>query len=430
MANNNGYVFTTWPKLRQFLVGFNLFPSISPSTDEYELKNERISTRLFLVLLFVIMTILLLYTSLTTITQTVSIETPTLKQYIELYNKYPQTLTCPCSKISISYGDIVSIQYSLHQVCSSDFVTTEWTTYLTMTDANEVIQVIDFRWSARQTFQLIRSFCELINNTISYSLNQFYLEKYITAFVMPPKLLDPQIHASIDQSKQSTTNNFVLSLIKIQQVTHVNALLSAQMTNYDVKLFAPTGDLFYRPNRYSNCSCDVSSACIMNSSVYDYTSNTILFTVPGMYVGCYIVESLLRSNFECFYDKTCISHLQSYYVLNQPIPVTELNQSLSSQYSQNSTVQEILDKLMIEEWNASVFYDKYYDQCQPKQCSYSYQMRNDAIYIITTLIGLVGGLTTILKIVVPRLVNFLRRKKRARRLDHGKRMTKCFAAIM
>ncbi|CAF3657481.1 unnamed protein product [Adineta steineri] len=73
----------------------------------------------------------------------------------------------------------------------------------------------------------------------------------------------------------------------------------------------------------------------------------------------------------------------------------------------NSTIEELVDELMVEEWNSSTIYDGYYNECQPSKCSYSYQTRNDLIYIITTVIGLVGGLITVLKLIVPRVVQLI-----------------------
>ncbi|CAF1270809.1 unnamed protein product [Adineta ricciae] len=119
-------------KIKTFVRDLNLFPSIPPSTDEHQLYNQRISTRLFLFCLIVSLTILLVYNSVITITQTVIVLSPTITQYSQLYEKYPQTLTCPCSKISIDYGTFFRIEYTFHPVCYSDFVTDNWIDYLSV----------------------------------------------------------------------------------------------------------------------------------------------------------------------------------------------------------------------------------------------------------------------------------------------------------
>jgi hypothetical protein len=87
--------------------------------------------------------------------------------------------------------------------------------------------------------------------------------------------------------------------------------------------------------------------------------------------------------------------------------VTALDPSLPSQYFVNSTIQNFFDHLMVEQWNKSITYEKYYNHCQPKQCTYTYKTKNTAIDIVTILFGLVGGLVTILQFIVPRLVKLI-----------------------
>jgi hypothetical protein len=73
----------------------------------------------------------------------------------------------------------------------------------------------------------------------------------------------------------------------------------------------------------------------------------------------------------------------------------------------NTTINEILDRLMVEEWRWSPAYPNYFAACHPKECTYTVIGRNDAIYIVTTVIGLIGGLVTILKLVIPRAVSLV-----------------------
>ncbi len=91
--------------------------------------------------------------------------------------------------------------------------------------------------------------------------------------------------------------------------------------------------------------------------------------------------------------------------------ITALDTSLSSRFLENSTIEDLLDELMIEEWNSSIVYENYFNECKPTECSYTHQTKHNAIYIVTTIIGLIGGLITALKLIVPRLVKFARRKK-------------------
>jgi hypothetical protein len=94
-----------------------------------------------------------------------------------------------------------------------------------------------------------------------------------------------------------------------------------------------------------------------------------------------------------------------------------LDASLSSEYSMNSTIKELVDNLMIKQWNVSSNFENYYNECQPIERTYTFETKNDVIYIVTTLFGVAGGLTTVLELVVPRFVNIIAyyvRKQRTR----------------
>ncbi|CAF1598752.1 unnamed protein product, partial [Adineta ricciae] len=112
------------------------------------------------------------------------------------------------------------------------------------------------------------------------------------------------------------------------------------------------------------------------------------------------------SNLQCFYNQSCVSTLQSYFTGVLQFNATALDSSLTSQYSQNSTIQDLLNYLMVEEWDIRGNYTSYYADCRPSQCVYTYTVRNGILYIATTLIGLLGGLITFLRLLVPRIVKF------------------------
>jgi beta-lactamase regulating signal transducer with metallopeptidase domain len=79
---------------------------------------------------------------------------------------------------------------------------------------------------------------------------------------------------------------------------------------------------------------------------------------------------------------------------------------------------------MVEEWNSSIMYENYFNECEPTECTYTHQTKNNILYIITTIIGLIGGLTTALKLIVPRLVMLARKKKEVPRPNNGKTISK------
>ncbi|CAF4276580.1 unnamed protein product, partial [Adineta steineri] len=416
-------------KFKQYCQNLNLFPSVPPSTDEHELKNQKISTRLYIFLFALSLTILLLYTSLADITKTINVATPTLTKYEQLYSKYSQTLTCPCKQISINYEKFLSIEYTFHQVCTSFFITDDWISH------NDVIlQYLyisnDPRIVISYAFQALGAFCDLIESTIHNSLIQFNSTQYITASVASSDLFQSQAKSFIDQFKLSTTNNFLLSLNMVRKTTQGNAFLSGQLTNYQLMVLDDNQTVLTISMAYSGCSCHLSSICVEQLSIYDNSTNIRLFDVPGFYTGCYVIEALLQSTLQCFYDQNCIDELQLYLTTASPMNATALDPFLSSQYAENSTIEHLLQSLMIEDWNSAQLYDRYYNECQPIQCTYTIETRNSVVYIITTMFGIIGGLITVLRCVVPRVVNLVRKKRsQLPQSPFGKKKLKIFCDV-
>jgi hypothetical protein len=302
-------------------------------------------------------------------------------------------------KISINYDNFIHINYTLHQVCSSVFVTENWINYLHAPSAATHI-IRDFRTIAPFAFQALSAFCDLINNTISDSLTRFYSNQYVSASVTPSQLFETETQSLVDQFRSSMTNSFLLFLLMIRNTTHVNALHSMLGINslYDIINLIDRNDIIVLISKvFTGCDCRTSSTCIDQASIYDLYGEKRLFNVSNFNVGCYLIESLLQSSLECFYNDSCINEIQKYLPSSSSMIVRPLNSSLLSESLENSTIQELLDKLMIEEWNSSQLYDRYYNECNPKQCTYTREI----------LLGIVGGLTTVLRVVVPQVVKFI-----------------------
>ena len=65
----------------------------------------------------------------------------------QLYLEHSETLSCPCSTMTVSYRDFVSTTVTLHSVCSSIFVSQQWIEALYLPDASRY-GVTDFRTTA------------------------------------------------------------------------------------------------------------------------------------------------------------------------------------------------------------------------------------------------------------------------------------------
>jgi hypothetical protein len=171
---------------------------------------------------------------------------------------------------------------------------------------------------------------------------------------------------------------------------------------------------------HPGCSCPTSASCFTLTSVFDRNGAATLFVVPGFYAGCYVIESLLHSTLECFHDQDCFDQVKYYVKSSLTTNATILNSSLSTRFTPNTIIQEIIDSLMVEQWKRNSSFEKYYNECNPIECTYTKEMRNDVLYIVTTMIGLCGGLVKILKLFVPNLVKLVRRRQVNSEAETGK----------
>ena len=84
-----------------------------------------------------------------------------------------------------------------------------------------------------------------------------------------------------------------------------------------------------------------------------------------------------------------------------------LDSSAASRFNTTSTVGELVEELMVENWTHSIIYENYFSACQPTHCSYTIKTRNSAATVIITVTSLLGGLTSVLEIVIPYFVRFV-----------------------
>ena len=383
-----------------------------PTTDQQLLRNQLISTRLFILLLLLSLTILLTYISTVTIDQTITLKHPTQLQYQQIADQHSQTLTCPCTQISIENNVFLRNKYTLHQVCSSDFVSDSWVKYLQLVrDQYDGGRTDDFRVTSEFTFEALQFLCKQVKETITNRVRSFYTEQHVTVALASPIELESQLRSLITAFRTITTNDFGLSSRVIRDTIQSNLIVSHLGTNAEFLVLSYYNGTPARPKSYGSCSCARNALCKTQLDVHDNAGDIALFSVPGMFTGCYVLQSLLQSSLECFYDQMCFDQLKVALSRNFSSNATILNAKAPSVYLKNTTVGDIVDELMIEAWNWTVLYDKYYEACQPSECRYTVKTRNAAIYIVTTLIGLVGGLVTALKIAAPFLVKLARRKK-------------------
>lgn len=396
----------------------NLFPSTPPTTDHFQLRIQFVSTRLFIFLLATSLTIITIYVSAINVIKTVTFDAPSVTKYYELYEDHPQTLTCPCSRISMPYSSFFRVNYILHPVCQSIYVSKEFIEYMYV--ATPYYQSsAELLTNGFAVFQTLSSLCHVAEETITINLQHFFSRHYISTTTVTSSLLQNQFKEIFEQFITSITQSLLTSLKSIRATTQINGLMTAKFTNYDLGVWNSGRGLGRMQMTYDdNCSCAESSSCVTPAVMYAYYPEESRWVVPGFFCGCFVLEALLQSSLECFFDQACLHTFHQYVNVPSIFSSTPLlNGRSMTRFAPTTTVRTILESLVVDQWNWSVIYSDYYGACLVSECTYTLVGKHDVIYILSTLIGLVGGLVTTLKFLTPRTVSLVSRiwHKRRRR---------------
>lgn len=413
-------------KIRNLIWNLNVFEDPEEKT-EWHLYNQLYSTRIYTSSIIITLSILVLFTCISYVTKTVIIKQPALSTYYQLQTEYPETLICPCSSISIEYKEFISFQPTFHQICSSDFVTDNWTRSFLVSG---IVYAKDFRAVGPNFFSTLAAFCVLSLETINNALFTFNSTKYVTRNVQEPDLFQSRIEQIIDLQKRSIINSFQQLLSMSRQTFTGNALFSTLLSNYGYatvadnssdalnQVFFPYIYILNDNDSSTSCSCKISpSTCnkftaFYKRSGYDYTPEYI---IPGILNGCFLIEALFQSTFECFFDQQCLNgiiNLTSSTAMYPFVPTIMKYNSTNTKYNTITIIQDIVENLMIEQWNNRTSFQSYFDKCSPQSCTYTYKKQADLGYIFTITVGMISGLTTLFRILIPPIVAYVRRKKK------------------
>ena len=395
-----GRLRSLWLFLKKKILECNVFESEATWHDERRLRTQIISTRIYILLLSVSIVILIIYTWSTSETQTFIVSKPsqTVFERLQANPKYSSTLNCPCQSISIPYGSFISISYYLHQFCASDFIrkSPEWLNLLFYRNATLEYSYLDYRLFAVPQFQWLFSLCDLANVTLINALTLFNSSVLVTGYPYSRENIKAQGNSAIAQFRQSTPRGFVRSLNFIQSMTHGNGIVSATSSNWHFFAFnrnQESDSLWTEPRSYGNdgnCSCGRNATCTSPATIGGWQ-------LAGFLVGCYPLESLLKSTLACLYNVTCINQLKSMYHPSN-LSFSSLDSALSSP---DVSVQTLVNELMVDRWESNISYDQYYASCAPLECTYTLNQRTAIIYIVTSSFGLFGGLSATFKLFVP-----------------------------
>jgi len=109
-----------------------------------------------------------------------------------------------------------------------------------------------------------------------------------------------------------------------------------------------------------------------------------------------------------FFSLSNIKFLKNVDLSSFPVSKFTMNPNVTSRFPINSSILTIMNALGIEEWNEQINYDSYYKNCNPVKCFYTITKNLYISTIITTITGLFGGLSVVLKILIPLMIQLVR----------------------
>ncbi|UJR20167.1 hypothetical protein I4U23_023299 [Adineta vaga] len=321
---------------------------------------------------------------------------------------YSKSLQCSCQKASIQYKNFIAITTTFHQICSSEFAGTAWRDYLFLDEYWHNYARADIRSRGSLYFVFLSTLCQLSQTTVKNALDQFLNKTFINTQILSRSEFRLQIDSLFLQFQTQTTSKFSRSLNLLRDIMNDNALVSSCNLNWNwqrdskrIYTTIPTQPVIME----DGCSCATRNDCSESGGIYFDTTNAQIFPMYGWNVGCSVVETVLRSTFECLYDQSCLDFLLFYATIvpNQypyKMNISAMNFSRTSRFRRDAFIQTIIDELFIEEWKINKYYSSFYNACAPISCSYIIRKEDYYMYTVSRILGLYGGLTIVLRLIV------------------------------
>lgn len=392
----------------------NLFDSYS--NDPETISLERHLTKLYLLLMSMLIISTSTYAALTYRTVEVELTHVSPDKFLILHKRYSETIRCPCTQETVDYRSFSTFNIDFHPVCSSSYITQTWLDSMFHVDVS-IYLPNDVRTILSQFWQMIESLCNLSKRTWSNSYLDFNATLLITMDVYTPEQLEIRIQSSMETSIKAAITAFEENLFLARALVVGNGLISAFKTNWFYEVNNTVlSSRSYQPKAVKfddGCSCANLEGCSRSVIIYDVEINATLSSIPGLMYDCLITDGALASSFECFYDFDCVTMLTHHGI----IPEESRLLSNSQRFLPTHTVDEILAQLMIDRLTMKVDFDAYYDTCNPSFCTYSYRHRPDLMFILTTLISILGTGSTIARLfsqLIMKLISKIRIRLRLR----------------
>ncbi|CAF1374241.1 unnamed protein product [Adineta ricciae] len=289
------------------------------------LKHQKYKTRLYIVLFIVKIE-----------SKTVVVYNITLDIFDGLSFKYGQNLLCPCTTTTIPLENFVSNDISIHPVCQSYFIDSEWIDGLYFKNASSFVNW-DFRKTAYSQFKILSQFCSLAKETIIQIQQNVNKTQFITIELLSKLQVELEVDAHVQFHKNIALGQMISFLNYLKTTITGNNFVSALGTNH---IFSVESGMTNTHRAFSQAlTLAISELSVVDPcGVYGFTMATAFTSlsideiyisvgpmiairdipnstsiVDGFFTSCTPFESILESTLDCLYQTECLIWLSSYF---------------------------------------------------------------------------------------------------------------------
>ncbi|CAF1237186.1 unnamed protein product [Adineta ricciae] len=381
-------------KFKQFTRELNLFKS-AIHVEPRDIHRQRWSTRIYIIVFIVILIIILLYLLLSVELRRIEKDNLSFSTVSNLQKQtFSSSLQCPCSNMAILKKDFIKFNPIYHEICLYKFTLDYLAGRLTHHLTNDGI-AYNFNSTGGYLFKALKVFCELSQITIQTAIYEFGETQLLTKNLLTFEEFKFRMDSDIEDFISITSNQYIDTLILIQETTYANQLITPSETNYRYVVQNKSNNVSVHLITINNQSC---SNFIHKECKNQYLLHGTL--LDGLYASYYPVQSALLSQIKTLYNTSFMNTFQSPFCeFDSNRCVKALSKLIN--FPINATFALLSKKLFIELWNRTYNYTSYYERCKPNSCSYMIETKLDIASVISIIISLCSGLSALLRFLSP-----------------------------
>jgi hypothetical protein len=221
-------------RIIRFLIELNLFSDDPFWSSTLTYREQIVSTRLFIILLSIFVSVVMIYTSLTVQTHEKTFTKFSISDFERLEKEYRNTINVPCSSVSIEYNKFLELSPKYHEVCKSVFVSSKWISSLFLLNATSH-NILDYRTFSFSQFRSLRLLCRIARQSVKDAHRTFNSTNLINLHLYS-RIQFNEIASVLSNNLQTNVlNNERRTVNIVSTITGQNRLFSALRTNYYIQ---------------------------------------------------------------------------------------------------------------------------------------------------------------------------------------------------